>query len=106
MAVNMKQVAIDSVYYGRPVLAPFIPVPGAGIFIRSRDYRKVVQPMIIWMLIFFTRPHKEERFLFPIYPLFCLSAVVTLHLLPEILTVVLGVARMPRLLRRFFISHL
>jgi alpha-1,2-mannosyltransferase len=57
-------------------------VPGAGIFIRSRDYRKVVQPMIIWMLIFFTRPHKEERFLFPIYPLFCLSAVVTLHLLP------------------------
>ena len=25
MAVNMKQVAIDSVYYGRPVLAPFIP---------------------------------------------------------------------------------
>jgi alpha-1,2-mannosyltransferase len=81
-------------------------VPGAGIFIRSRDYRKVVQPMIIWMLIFFTRPHKEERFLFPIYPLFCLSAVVTLHLLPEIFTVVLGVARMPRLLRRFFISHL
>ncbi|CAI8037241.1 Alpha-1,2-mannosyltransferase ALG9 [Geodia barretti] len=81
-------------------------VPGAGIFIRSRDYRKVVQPMIIWMIIFFTRPHKEERFLFPIYPLFCLSAVVTLHLLPEILTVVLGVARMPRLLRRFFISHL
>ena len=97
--------------------------------------------------------------MFPIYPLFCLSAVVTLHLLPvrdsychsfsptvtiltltgllvqdwlkfidrvqttllydlvvdmgislvlsqEILTVVLGVARMPRLLRRFFISHL
>ena len=72
-------------------------VTGVGIFIRSRDYRKVVQPMIIWLLIFFTRPHKvtsecalsyavlffqEERFLFPIYPLFCLSAVVTLHLLP------------------------
>ncbi|ELT88204.1 hypothetical protein CAPTEDRAFT_183906, partial [Capitella teleta] len=28
--------------------------------------------MFIWFLIFFTRPHKEERFLFPIYPLICL----------------------------------
>ncbi|XP_033124840.1 alpha-1,2-mannosyltransferase ALG9-like [Anneissia japonica] len=33
--------------------------------------------MYIWILIFFTRPHKEERFLFPIYPLFCLNAACT-----------------------------
>ncbi|XP_071950209.1 alpha-1,2-mannosyltransferase ALG9-like [Antedon mediterranea] len=30
--------------------------------------------MYIWILVFFTRPHKEERFLFPVYPLFCLNA--------------------------------
>ncbi len=35
-------------------------------------------PMYIWMLIFFLQPHKEERFLFPIYPLICLAAAVTL----------------------------
>ncbi|RMX59413.1 hypothetical protein pdam_00013024 [Pocillopora damicornis] len=34
--------------------------------------------MYIWILIFFTRPHKEERFLFPIYPFFCLFGAVTL----------------------------
>ncbi|XP_015748741.1 PREDICTED: alpha-1,2-mannosyltransferase ALG9-like [Acropora digitifera] len=33
--------------------------------------------MYIWVLIFFTRPHKEERFLFPIYPFFCLFGAVT-----------------------------
>ncbi|XP_068686572.1 alpha-1,2-mannosyltransferase ALG9-like [Montipora foliosa] len=33
--------------------------------------------MFIWILIFFTRPHKEERFLFPIYPFFCLFGAVT-----------------------------
>uniref|UniRef100_H2YLZ4 Mannosyltransferase n=1 Tax=Ciona savignyi TaxID=51511 RepID=H2YLZ4_CIOSA len=37
-----------------------------------------IAPMYIWILIFFTRPHKEERFLFPIYPLICLSASITL----------------------------
>ncbi|XP_071493937.1 alpha-1,2-mannosyltransferase ALG9-like [Diadema antillarum] len=30
----------------------------------------------IWCLIFFTRPHKEERFLFPVYPLICLGGGV------------------------------
>lgn len=36
----------------------------------------VLLPMYIWIAIFFTRPHKEERFLFPIYPLFALSGAV------------------------------
>ncbi|XP_060606390.1 alpha-1,2-mannosyltransferase ALG9-like [Ruditapes philippinarum] len=34
--------------------------------------------MYIWFLIFFTRPHKEERFLFPVYPLIGLSAALTI----------------------------
>eukprot|EP00117_Sycon_ciliatum_P000586 scpid46697/ scgid5428/ Alpha-1,2-mannosyltransferase ALG9; Asparagine-linked glycosylation protein 9 homolog; Disrupted in bipolar disorder protein 1 homolog; Dol-P-Man:Man(6)GlcNAc(2)-PP-Dol alpha-1,2-mannosyltransferase; Dol-P-Man:Man(8)GlcNAc(2)-PP-Dol alpha-1,2-mannosyltransferase len=46
-------------------------------------------PMYVWMLIFFTRPHKEERFLFPIYPLICMSAAVTLAIVQELLTAVL-----------------
>jgi alpha-1,2-mannosyltransferase len=31
-------------------------------------------PMIIWTLVFFTQPHKEERFLYPIYPLITMNA--------------------------------
>ena len=33
--------------------------------------------MYLWLAIFFLQPHKEERFLFPIYPLFCLNAAIT-----------------------------
>jgi len=35
-------------------------------------------PMYIWMAIFFTIAHKEERFIFPIYSLICLNAAVAL----------------------------
>ncbi|VDM57099.1 unnamed protein product [Angiostrongylus costaricensis] len=31
-----------------------------------------------WCIIFFSRPHKEERFLFPIYPLIALLAAISL----------------------------
>jgi len=31
-------------------------------------------PMFIWIIIVFPRPHKEERFLYPIYPSICYSA--------------------------------
>ncbi|XP_061754525.1 alpha-1,2-mannosyltransferase ALG9 isoform X1 [Nerophis ophidion] len=44
----------------------------------GRPYWLTLSPMYLWMLIFFTRPHKEERFLFPIYPLICLSGAVAL----------------------------
>jgi alpha-1,2-mannosyltransferase len=31
-----------------------------------------------WLTIFIAQPHKEERFLFPVYPLICLAAAVAL----------------------------
>lgn len=44
----------------------------------GRPYWLTLSPMYLWMLVFFTLPHKEERFLFPIYPLICLSGAVAL----------------------------
>lgn len=38
----------------------------------------LLSPMYIWILIFFTQPHKEERFLFPVYPFFALGGAVFL----------------------------
>lgn len=32
----------------------------------------------LWLLVFFTRPHKEERFLYPIYPLLIVLAAHTI----------------------------
>ncbi|KAK7090377.1 alpha-1,2-mannosyltransferase ALG9-like isoform X2 [Littorina saxatilis] len=38
----------------------------------------LLAPLYIWILIFFSQPHKEERFLFPIYPFFALGGAVFL----------------------------
>ena len=38
-------------------------------------------PMYIWFGIMFSAPHKEERFLYPVYPLISFSASVVLYIL-------------------------
>ncbi|XP_039296136.1 alpha-1,2-mannosyltransferase ALG9 [Nilaparvata lugens] len=35
-------------------------------------------PLYIWLAVFWIQPHKEERFLFPVYPLVCLCGAITL----------------------------
>lgn len=37
----------------------------------------LLSPIYLWFAIVVPRPHKEERFLFPIYPIICFGAVVT-----------------------------
>ena len=37
-------------------------------------------PLYLWLGIFSLQPHKEERFMFPAYPLLCFNAAVTLYL--------------------------
>ncbi|KFD70571.1 hypothetical protein M514_02093 [Trichuris suis] len=37
--------------------------------------------MWMWMLVFFSQKHKEERFLYPMYSLLCVNAAISLHLL-------------------------
>lgn len=34
--------------------------------------------LFLWLAVFWTQPHKEERFLFPVYPLIALAAAVTI----------------------------
>ncbi|BDA41987.1 Alpha-1,2-mannosyltransferase ALG9 [Coccomyxa sp. Obi] len=41
-----------------------------------------VTPVWVWGLAISLLPHKEERFLYPVYPLICLSAALTLGALP------------------------
>ncbi|KAJ9573502.1 hypothetical protein L9F63_009066, partial [Diploptera punctata] len=36
-----------------------------------------ILPLYLWCAVFFAQPHKEERFLFPVYPLICLCGAVT-----------------------------
>eukprot|EP00584_Thalassiosira_punctigera_P021570 CAMPEP_0172563432 /NCGR_PEP_ID=MMETSP1067-20121228/100647_1 /TAXON_ID=265564 ORGANISM="Thalassiosira punctigera, Strain Tpunct2005C2" /NCGR_SAMPLE_ID=MMETSP1067 /ASSEMBLY_ACC=CAM_ASM_000444 /LENGTH=479 /DNA_ID=CAMNT_0013353879 /DNA_START=518 /DNA_END=1957 /DNA_ORIENTATION=+ len=54
----------------------------------------VLAPMYAWMAIVLPRPHKEERFLFPIYPILCFGTAVTLretlHLCSKVLSFLRG----------------
>lgn len=36
-------------------------------------------PLYLWLGIFVPQPHKEERFLYPVYPIICLAAAVGLE---------------------------
>nr|XP_058925459.1 alpha-1,2-mannosyltransferase ALG9 isoform X4 [Kogia breviceps] len=49
----------------------------------GHPYWLTLAPMYIWFIIFFIQPHKEERFLFPVYPLVCLCGAVALSALQK-----------------------
>ncbi|XP_064896385.1 alpha-1,2-mannosyltransferase ALG9 isoform X3 [Columba livia] len=85
-------VVVDSYYYGKLVVAPLNIVlynvftsHGPDLYVQNlgRPYWLTLAPMYIWIMIFFTQPHKEERFLFPIYPLICLCGAVALSALQK-----------------------
>ncbi|KAF9965900.1 mannosyltransferase [Mortierella alpina] len=48
-----------------------------------------LSPLYLWLAIFTAQPHKEERFLFVVYPLLCFNAVMTLFMAQKIVQRVL-----------------
>ncbi|KAI9144181.1 Alg9-like mannosyltransferase family-domain-containing protein [Paraphysoderma sedebokerense] len=48
----------------------------------------VFAPVYLWIVIFTLQPHKEERFLYPIYPLIIFTAATTLYSISAILDAV------------------
>jgi alpha-1,2-mannosyltransferase len=40
-----------------------------------------ITPFYIWMAIFTLQPHKEERFMYPVYPFLALNAAIAFHML-------------------------
>ncbi|CAD5122594.1 DgyrCDS11006 [Dimorphilus gyrociliatus] len=43
-------------------------------------------PFYLWLTVFILQPHKEERFLFPIYTLICLSAAICIDHLQRLIS--------------------
>ncbi|KAK9814227.1 hypothetical protein WJX72_002581 [[Myrmecia] bisecta] len=43
-----------------------------------------IAPLFVWLAAITALPHKEERFLFVVYPLTCLAAAATLEALPRL----------------------
>ncbi|GME27370.1 Alpha-mannosyltransferase [Neofusicoccum parvum] len=40
-----------------------------------------VSPFYLWLAIFTLQPHKEERFMYPVYPFLALNAAISFHIL-------------------------
>jgi len=49
--------------------------------------------LYLWLGVFFLQPHKEERFLYVVYPLFCWHAALVLRLLLALLPLPTGPVR-------------
>ncbi|XP_065861972.1 alpha-1,2-mannosyltransferase ALG9 [Euphorbia lathyris] len=48
------------------------------------DFLIVVSPLYIWLAFMSLQPHKEERFLYPIYPLICVAASAVIESFPDL----------------------
>ncbi|XP_020231367.1 dol-P-Man:Man(6)GlcNAc(2)-PP-Dol alpha-1,2-mannosyltransferase [Cajanus cajan] len=48
------------------------------------DLLIVISPIYIWLGFMSLQPHKEERFLYPIYPLICVAASAVIESFPDI----------------------
>ncbi|XVF04354.1 hypothetical protein REPUB_Repub05bG0075400 [Reevesia pubescens] len=48
------------------------------------DLLIVISPLYIWLAFMSLQPHKEERFLYPIYPLVCLAASAVIESFPDL----------------------
>jgi alpha-1,2-mannosyltransferase len=47
-------------------------------FLRNMTF---LSPFYLWLGIFTLQPHKEERFMYPAYPLLALNAAISLHII-------------------------
>ncbi|XP_047486445.1 alpha-1,2-mannosyltransferase ALG9-like [Penaeus chinensis] len=52
-----------------------------------------LSPLYLWLLVFILQPHKEERFLFPVYPLICLAGAITIDCCQKLGSFLLSVKR-------------
>ncbi|XP_044726617.1 alpha-1,2-mannosyltransferase ALG9 [Chrysoperla carnea] len=59
-----------------------IPAKKSGTY--SRPYYLSLAPLYLWLLVFFLQPHKEERFLFPVYPMICLCGAITADIIQKL----------------------
>jgi alpha-1,2-mannosyltransferase len=83
LGLNFNFVALAAMTSGPSVLVTYVidrkrlgPKPFFGL--QAISHR--IAPFYLWFAILTLQPHKEERFMFPAYPLICFNAAVTLYL--------------------------
>ncbi|KAI7825165.1 Alg9-like mannosyltransferase family-domain-containing protein [Gamsiella multidivaricata] len=73
-------------YFAIPDVLPAPPSSG-GLSLKDPLlwFSLKLSPFYLWFAIFTAQPHKEERFLFVVYPLICFNAVMTLFMAQKII---------------------
>eukprot|EP00897_Mesotaenium_endlicherianum_P001191 jgi/Mesen1/11072/ME000099S10512 len=68
---------------------PFaLALPAVALALRRRGDLQLLlaaSPLYLWLAFMSLQPHKEERFLYVVYPLICLAAAASIDALPELL---------------------
>ncbi len=66
------------------ILLCYIFVPSKTSSTLTLPYYLSLAPFYLWLAIFMIQPHKEERFLFPVYPMISLCGSITLDIMQKI----------------------
>ena len=60
----------------------------------SRTYTCIFQAgLYLWFLVFWLQPHKEERFIFPVYPLIALAGAISIDTTQRIIHSLLSTSK-------------
>lgn len=88
------------------LISPPPAAPSSSVSVSPRALQRLalaLLPLPLWSLTISALPHKEERFLYPVYPLACLAAAAAVAAAPAAVAAVFGAASaalLPRQRRR------
>lgn len=60
----------------------FVPAKSSATL--NLPYYLSLGPFYIWLLVFIAQPHKEERFLFPVYPMITLCGAISIDIIQKL----------------------
>lgn len=62
----------------------YYTVPGRSRPTLYLPYYLSLLPLYLWLLVFIAQPHKEERFLYPVYPMIALCGAISVDIIQKL----------------------
>lgn len=82
--LNFNFVFIGALFAPLALLVAWAVVPAEPRNRYCLPYWYSLAPLYLWIVVMFAQPHKEERFLFPIYPMICLAGAITVDVIQKL----------------------
>ncbi|KAF2898396.1 hypothetical protein ILUMI_07779 [Ignelater luminosus] len=82
--LNFNIIWIFAIFCPIALLLSYFLVPAKNKSTLTLPHVLSISPLFLWLAVFLFQPHKEERFLFPIYPMICLCAAITVDILQKL----------------------